>query len=351
MGNRRHQYVERHTGRVIDEKLYGDTIVNLIYSHVRESAPQLFRALTSARISSLLGFINFDSLLSSRLFGASGFLRESGVDLSECVENCAVFSTARAFFERKIRYWECRPMPGDPRIVVSPADSRVIVGSLAESSPLFLKGKFFDADELLGPRKEDWARVFQWGAFAVFRLTPEKYHYNHTPVAGCVVDFYEIDGPYHSCNPGAVVALATPYSKNKRVVTLMDTDVAGGSQVGLVAMVEIVALMIGDIVQCYSEERYEAPRPVRKGDFLRKGVPKSLYRPGSSTDVLLFQEERVEFAPDLLRNTGLPGVQSRFSMGFGKTLVETELKVRSPIARPAGANPEGDESGTCPWWR
>ena len=125
---------------------------------------------------------------------------------------------------------------------------------------------------------------------------------NHTPVAARVVDIYESEGSYHSCHPEAVIALATPFSKNKRVVTVIDTDTGGGTGVGLVAMIEVVALMIGDIVQCYSETQYLDPHTVQRGMFLRKGCPKSLYRPGSSTTVLLFQENRVDFAPDLLRN-------------------------------------------------
>ncbi len=131
--------------------------------------------------------------------------------------------------------------------------------------------------------------------------------------------------------PGAVVALVTPFSKNRRVVTIIDTDVPGGTGIGLVAMIEVVALMIGDIVQAYSETQYENPRLVESGMFLEKGLPKSLYRPGSSTDVVLFQQGRIKFAEDLLRNLRLYGVQSRFSKGFGRPLVETDLKVRSTI--------------------
>jgi phosphatidylserine decarboxylase len=191
--------------------------------------------------------------------------------------------------------------------------------------------------------------VFAAGDFAIFRLTPEKYHYNHTPIAGIVLDCYEIPGRYHSCNPHAVVQTVTPYSKNKRVVTIIDTDVPKGSQVGVVALIEIVALLIGDIVQCYSSERYDAPRPVVPGMFVHKGLPKSLYRPGSSTTVLLFQPGRVQFAHDIVRNMFRSDAQSRFSQGFGRPLVETEVKVRSliatavprsrpsPVARPGAA--------------
>jgi phosphatidylserine decarboxylase len=222
-------------------------------------------------------------------------------------------------------------MPDQPNAVLSPADSKMIIGSLTEMSSLFIKEKFFDLEELLGEHRRNWVEAFCGGDFAIFRLTPEKYHYNHTPVAGQVVDFYEISGTYNSCNPQAVVTLVTPFSKNKRVVTVIDTDVPGGTGAGLVAMIEIVALMIGDIVQAYSETRYEVPRSVTPGMFLRKGQPKSLFRPGSSTDVLLFQTGRMVFSEDLAANLRLQNVESRFSRGFGQSLVETDLKVRSII--------------------
>jgi phosphatidylserine decarboxylase len=203
---------------------------------------------------------------------------------------------------------------------------------------VFLKGKFFEFEELVGPDKAEWLSAFRDGDVAIFRLTPDKYHYNHAPVGGTVLDIYEVSGDHHSCNPGPVAAIAVPYSKNRRVVTILDTDVPGGTSAGLVAMVEVVALMIGEITQCYSEARYERPAAVTPGMFLRKGQPKSLYRPGSSTDVLLFQEGRVAFCEDLLRNRTRPDVQSRFSQGFGRPLVETDVRVRSTIGNARRRN-------------
>jgi phosphatidylserine decarboxylase len=201
--------------------------------------------------------------------------------------------------------------------------------------------KFFSFEELLGCANIIWQTAFSGGDFAVFRLTPDKYHYNHTPVAGKVVDFYAIDGDYHSCNPSAVVSIATPYSKNKRVVTIIDTDVPGGTGVGLVAMVEVVALMIGDIVQAYSTKGYDAPRRIEKGMFLYKGQPKSLYRPGSSTDILIFQEGRMEFAGDIRDNMRMTGVSSRFTLGFQKPLVETDIRVRSLLGKARKTSKSG----------
>lgn len=329
-----HQYVERRTGGVLTEELFGDRIVGYLYSRVRERAPALFRAATGGRTSRLLGLLNFDLPLAPRLLGNRRFLASCGVDLDECLDPPAAFTTPRRIFERRIRYWECRPLAAGTGEVVSPADARAVVGSLAAASALFVKGKFFDLAEILGPGRDE-AERFAGGDFALLRLTPEKYHYTHTPVAGRVIDLYEVPGGYHSCNPRAVVELVTPYSKNRRTVTLFDTDVPGGTGVGRVAMVEVVALMVGRVEQRYSRRRYDDPRPLAPGTLAEKGRPKALFRPGSSTVALLFEPGRVAFADDLVANQRRREVRSRFSLGFGQPLAETEVQVRSPLARPA----------------
>lgn len=261
------------------------------------------------------------------------FLKTCAINLDECLESSDQLDSARKVFERRIRYWQCRPMIADPWTIVCPADSRVLLGSLKNASTLFIKGKFFEYEEFIGVDNGHWLKAFRDADFVICRLTPDKYHYNHTPVAGVVVDIYDSEGTYHSCNPGAAMTLASPHSKNKRVVTVIDTDVTGGTRVGLVAMVEVIALMIGDVQQCYSQSEYRNPKAVERGMFLERGCPKSLFRPGSSTTVLLFQERRVEFAADLICNMQRPDVESRYSQGLGKSLVETDVKVRSVIAR------------------
>jgi phosphatidylserine decarboxylase len=80
-----HQYIERDSGEVHTEKLYGDRLIKLLYNEVRESAPLLFRLFTSARLSSILGFINFDAPLAGGFTGNRRFLAECGVDLNECL--------------------------------------------------------------------------------------------------------------------------------------------------------------------------------------------------------------------------------------------------------------------------
>lgn len=325
-----HAFVERDDGRIVDERLFADRIVSYLYSSVRESAPTLFRAATSARMSRVLGWVNYDAPFGPRLLGSQRFLARCGVDLEECVDPPRALTTPRAVFERRIRYWDGRPQPERPDVVVSPADSRATVGSLNADSALFIKGKFFALDELLGTPAD--ARRFVGGEVALFRLTPDKYHYTHTPVSGRVEQHYPISGAHHACNPSTPLELATPLSRNARTVTVFDTDVEGGTGVGVVAMVEVVALMIGRIDQRYSERRYEDPRPLRPGDFAVRGAPKALFRPGSSSVVLLFEPGRVRFADDLERNAARFDVPSRLSLAAGRPLVETDVRVRSPLA-------------------
>jgi phosphatidylserine decarboxylase len=328
-----HQYIDRETNEVKTESLFFDRLVNYLYSRVTEQNKTLFSMLTSSRATDILGYLNFDFPLKHYFYSPYKLANTLSVELGECLDPPSTLNTPRKIFERKIKYWQHRPMPLDKEAVVAPADSKMLVGSFAEQSLLFIKEKFFSHQELLGPASKGWLAAFDRGSYAIFRLTPDKYHYNHTPVSGRVVDIYQIPGLYHSCNPGAVIQIVHPYSKNKRVVTILDTDVDGGTGIGLVAMIEIVALMIGDVVQCYSDQKYDCPQIIEPGLMLAKGQPKSLFRPGSSVDVLIFQKGRVAFSEDIVSNLRHQHALSRFSQGFGKPLVETEVKVRSKIGK------------------
>jgi phosphatidylserine decarboxylase len=338
MSHLEHQYIDRSTGALVREHLLANSVVSALYSPTLEKAPLLTRLASSRYVSSLLGYLNYDNLLSSRATGMLKFLRQSGIPLGEFAGNLSEYDTARKIFERQIRYWTCRPLPANPRAVVCPADARGLIGSMQKSSGLYLKQKFFSFPELLGDGSP-WHRSFEGGDYAVFRLTPEKYHYTHSPVSGRVLDIYSVEGRYYPCNPNATVQLITPVSKNRRIVTILDTDCPNGSLVGRVAMIEVVALMIGQIEQRYSEHRYENPRTIGKGMFLRAGAPKALFRPGSSTVVLLFQRDRVRFAADLVGNQQRGGVNNRFSLTLGEPVTETDVAVRSLLATPVEEDP------------
>ncbi|MEI7879329.1 MAG: phosphatidylserine decarboxylase [bacterium] len=327
-----HHYVDHRDSRGIPEKFFGDPIVSFLYSHVREDAGWLFKALTSSRLTELLGALHFDIRPGCPYRMRRDLKKTLGIDFNECVDPPESLDTPRKVFERRIRYWDCRPMDPRPSAISSPADARLLVGSFQRTSDLYLKDKFFCYEEMFGKGKLVWYDAFHGGDFAVLRLTPDKYHYNHVPVSGVVRDIYEIDGVFQSCHPAVVIAQATPHSKNRRMVTIIDTDVEHGTQVGLVAMIEVVALMIGDIVQCYSSKCYQKPTPLHIGMPVERGCPKSLFRPGSSTVVLIFQKERVRFCDDILTNLRRTNLSSLYSAAWGESWVETDVPVRATIA-------------------
>jgi phosphatidylserine decarboxylase len=329
-----HQYIDRADGQVLNEVLLSDRHVRWLYSDVRESAPRVFRWLThSPRVTAFLAKINFDKPFQYTGDRLSTFLGRAKIDLSELAESLPKHPSWRDIFGRKIRYWDLRPLPFDPRAICSPCDAKALIGTLTPHTKLSIKGKFFDLDDLLGHR-ENWLQHFDGGSWALFRLTPEQYHFNHCPVSGLVEDFYEIGSAFHSCNPTASIEVVTPLSKNRRAVTIINTNCMGGTGIGRVAMIEVSALLIGKIRQAYSSQKYSIPTSVQAGIFVKRGAVKSEFMPGSSSVVLLFEPNRIRFDEDLARNQGREDVQSRFTNGFDQTMVETAVKVRSQIALP-----------------
>jgi phosphatidylserine decarboxylase len=115
-----HHYIERKTRRVVAEKMISDFLVNMIYSRLRENAFWLFKAFTSPFITRLLGYLYFDLFVSQRPEQVFQAANQLNIDLSECLDRSELTSL-RGLFERKIRYWENRPISPNPHTVVSPA--------------------------------------------------------------------------------------------------------------------------------------------------------------------------------------------------------------------------------------
>ena len=113
------------------------------------------------------------------------------------------------------------------------------------------------------------------------------------------------------------------YTENRRVLTELHSE-----QFGTILMVEIGAFTVGSIRQCYE------PR-----DAVAKGARKGHFELGGSTVVLLFEPGRVRYAQDLVRNQSKEGVRSRYSVGFGQPVVETDVMVRSLLAYPMEVQP------------
>ncbi|MCX8097610.1 MAG: phosphatidylserine decarboxylase [Casimicrobiaceae bacterium] len=338
-----HQYVLRGSGTVLNERLIADRVIRFLYNRPREEPGALLSALASAWVTDQLAHWEFDRRLRDPVRTLRETIARLGIDESEMLDQVESMRTLRELFERRIRYWRVRPLPSDEAAIVSSADGKALPFATEGEASLPVKARFLSVPAILGPANP-WAR---WPDLAlsgvIVRLTPEVYHYTHAPVAGRIQRYQLIEGAFHSCNPHALTTFTRSYEVNRRAVTVYDTDVPGGSGVGLVVQVDVAAMMIGQIVPAYSEIGYTNPRPLVEGEFVARGVPVSMFRPGSSTSIVIWQSARAAHAPELLRNARRADLRSRFSDWLGSPWVETALRVREAIAYPLSATT--DRSG------
>ncbi len=111
-------------------------------------------------------------------------------------------------------------------MLVSPADSRVVVfPTISDATKLWIKGKTFSLETLLGDSK--LASEFNGGAIAIFRLAPQDYHRFHFPVGGVVGETTKLPGAYFTVNPMAVRSPISVYDQNIRAITPIETKEFG----------------------------------------------------------------------------------------------------------------------------
>jgi phosphatidylserine decarboxylase len=89
--------------------------------------------------------------------------------------------------------------------VVSPADCRCVVfDKLEKATEIWIKGREFNMQGLLGPAFPEDAPKYEGGALGIFRLAPQDYHRFHVPVDGVVGEPKLIEGQYYTVNPMAI---------------------------------------------------------------------------------------------------------------------------------------------------
>ncbi len=325
-----HQYIPLSGAGSVDESLLADRIIGFLYSTARERPSVLQRVAASRLASTLLASWEFDWPLSRPLPSIAATAERMQINLDEVYGDLRTWRTLRDLFERKIRFWETRPIDANSRIVSSPADGKALTFGFAHDAMMPIKSKWVAAAELIG--SQALAESLTPFSGVIVRLTPDAYHYVHAPVSGIVRSHEWIEGALHSCNPAALVTFANPYAMNLRRVTVIDTDVYHGSRVGMVVVVNVAAMMIGRIDDAYSENRYDEPQPINPGTFVTRGQPMALFRPGSSTSIVLWQQSRAALEPALVRNACRTDVQSRFSDWLLSPWVESAVRVRSTLA-------------------
>jgi phosphatidylserine decarboxylase len=144
-----------------------------------------------------------------------------------------------------------------------------------------VKGVAFTVDRLLGD--VPLARTFAGGTAAVFRLYAQDCHRLVFPCAGVPSEPRLVPGAFESVSPRP--GNDQPfYVLNRRTVTTLDTQ-----RFGRLALVDVGGFLVGSI-------RHLAP----PGVPVEKGAPRSLFRLGGSTLVLLATKDAIAWGPALL---------------------------------------------------
>ena len=209
--------------------------------------------------------------------------------MSEVLRPIDEFKNFNEFFYRALKPG-ARPCsaPDNPRIIVSPADCRsVVFNRLEEATSIWVKGREFSVEHLLGNAYPEDAKRYKNGALGIFRLAPQDYHRFHIPVDGIMDTPKLIDGEYYTVNPMAIRSALDVYGENIRVVVPINS-VAHGR----VMVICVGAMMVGSTVITR-----------RAGERVGRAEELGYFKFGGSTLLLLFEPGTMRFDDDLVDNS------------------------------------------------
>ena len=217
------------------------------------------------------------------------FINFHQLDMSEVLLPIEQFKNFNEFFYRQLKP-DARPCsaPDNPRIIVSPADCRsVVFNRMEEATKIWVKGREFSIERLLGNAYPDDAKRYNNGALGIFRLAPQDYHRFHIPVDGVMGTPKTIDGEYYTVNPMAIRSALDVYGENIRVVVPINS-VAHGR----VMVICVGAMMVGSTVITR-----------KPGENVKRAEELGYFKFGGSTILVLFEEGAMKFDDDLVDNS------------------------------------------------
>ena len=236
-----------------------------------------------------------------------GFINFHKLDMSEVLKPIEEFKNFNQFFYRELKPG-ARPCsaPDNPKIIVSPADCRsVVFNTIDEATKIWVKGREFSLEHLLGPAYPGDVKRYVGGALGVFRLAPQDYHRFHIPVDGVMDKPKLIAGEYYTVNPMAIRSALDVYGENVRVCVPIDS-VAHGR----VMMICVGAMMVGSTVITR-----------KTGEHVKRAEELGYFQFGGSTVLLLFEPGSMKFDEDMAGN----------SAGALETLVRPPRELRSAM--------------------
>ncbi len=225
-----------------------------------------------------------------------GFARLFGIDWDEAESRDPDhYETFNHFFTRELKTG-IRPLPADPKMLVSPVDGRVSQAGRIEAGRIFqAKAHWYETRTLLGG-DEVLADRFDGGAFCTIYLAPYDYHRIHMPCDGTLGQMIYVPGRLFSVNEGTVDLIPNVFARNERVVNVFQTDY------GLMGLVLVGALNVGSMATVWAgdvtptakrvPQRWHYDKSNTETVCLNRGDEMGRFNMGS-TVIVLFENNNV----------------------------------------------------------
>ena len=262
-------------GKKVSNITNQDKLLSFLYTNI--FGRMLLKPLIQPQVSKLAG--RYLSSAHSKWL-ISKFIERNEINM-DIYEECD-YSSFNDFFTRKIKP-DCRPVPEDLDVLISPCDCLATVYPIQENTTFSIKNTEYTLRSLL--RSPRLAKRFRGGYAYVLRLTVEDYHRYLYSVSGKQSKNYHIDGTFHTVNPIANDYLPI-YKENTREYTVIRSK-----EFGDVLQREVGALLVGKISNH------------KQSTVVTRGEEKGFFEYGGSTIVVLTQKGRVTPRSDLLTNS------------------------------------------------
>ena len=272
------KFVNRQTGALETEKVYGDKLIRFLYNSAAGKASGKF--LCRRPFSQAYGFIQSSPISKLKI---KSFIKNFSINMDE-YEPVDNFNCFNDFFIRKFKEGK-RNFTKDLTKMGAFAEARYLGFEEVYQTQTFpVKGKDLTSLALL--KDPSLAEKFLAGPMLIARLCPVDYHRFHFPDNGRLVGQYRINGELHSVNPLALRFKDDIFAENERVVSILETE-----NFGTLAYIEVGAMCVGKIKQTHTAN-----------DFLR-GDEKGLFLFGGSTVIVLGQKGVWRPSDDILNNS------------------------------------------------
>lgn len=262
-------------GKKVSNITNQDKLLSFLYTNI--FGRMLLKPLIQPQVSKLTG--RYLSSAHSKWL-ISKFIERNEINM-DIYEECD-YSSFNDFFTRKIKP-DCRPVPEDLDVLISPCDCLATVYPIQENTTFSIKNTEYTLRSLL--RSPRLAKRFRGGYAYILRLTVEDYHRYLYSVSGKQSKNYHIDGTFHTVNPIANDYLPI-YKENTREYTVIHSK-----EFGDVLQMEVGALLVGKISNH------------KQSTVVTRGEEKGFFEYGGSTIVVLTQKGRVTPRSDLLTNS------------------------------------------------